>query len=1077
MCGSEELTAVEAPDNGQNGWNMMRSCQWYAPVIGVVMLSLCAAQVQAEPLDGYNSALKFYEQKKWNLASDEFTDFLELAPTHPKAPLAQLYLGQSLTHAENYAEARAVFRKFLAAHPTHTDAALAAYRIGESSYFLKDYQAASTELETFVQDHPNHDLAVWGWQYLGETRLQLGDAPGAVQAFEVVLKLKTDVAEQVEAKFYLARAYEAMRQDDKAEALYREVSAVDHPRAAEALFGMASTEYQANRFEAAAQTFANLCTRFPSHSLVPTAELNGGFSLYQLSNFAGAEKRFAAAAQSAALSINASFWMGMCRKSQSDWAGAAQAFEALSSKIPPGEQAEKTWYHWADCESHLDHFDVAQKMFLALGEKWPDSKLADDSLYSAADAALRGKQVDDALRLTELFPTRYATSPLIPLNEMLRGRAFLARGDLAPPADLTEAQADFQRASELFLQVVATSTAPRTTAQARILLARAEKRLNRPEKVIEALNPLATAINAGEEGSAEYAEALPLLGEALLDLGQSSEAEAVLTQAIKNLPATSDRRPSTLMKVAEVQAALGKWTEMDATLDELARINTSGELLAQAAYTNVDRAIAKKEWKVAQQLLQRIVGLGDSSRYYVSALSELGAVQAEQGQHAAAAETYNTLLTSAATDTEVLSIAAYNRGICLEQAAGEDSTKLAAAAAALAEGARRFAIPADKTLPDAIEQKVAVQATKCARRAATLYAKLNQLDEADKLWHLAYDQIMKLQPADREQDRPDLLLYEWAVSLLNAGKTDRADAVFAMLYDTFPDSEFADDARLSVAKGHELAGRSPAARQLYQTLEADTTAAASTRQDALLSWMNLEAHVENWKESQRIAEVIVQTFGDSPAAFDARYRLGESQVQLGDFVAASTTLTALRADPTLPNANWKPQLELLWAESQLGLKEQDYTPLRATLETFLANPPTPLLADQAHEILGRLELKESHFAEAREHWKSVTNSKESAKSELSAKAQFAIAESFLAQKSYPEAIKAYNNLYVNYLFPEFQAPALLQMALCEMQTKEWARAKATLTSLIAEFPTSAQAQQASRELETVQKYLPASEAP
>jgi|GEM_PF-3152866 len=1056
---------------------MMRNRRLLAWAICIAMLGICAAQVQAEPLDGYNSALKFYEQKNWSLASEEFKEFLELAPTHPKAPLAQLYLGQSLTHAENYADARAVFRKFLAAHSKHTDAALAAYRIGESSYFLKDYQAANFELESFVQDHPNHDLAVWGWQYLGETRLQLGDAPRAVQAFEVVLKLKTDVAEQIEAKFYLARAFEAMRQEDKATALYQEVAAADHPRAAEALFGIASTEYQANRFEAAAKTFGDLSTRFPRHSLVPTAELNGGFSLYQLGDFGGAEKRFAAAAKSAALTVNASFWMGMCRKSQSDWAGAAQAFEALSAKIPPGEQAEKTWYHWADCESHLDHFDVALKMFLDLGEKWPDSKLADDSLYSAADAALRGKQVEEALRLTELFPTRYASSPLLPLNEMLRGRAFLARGDQAPAAELTLAQADFQQASQQFQKVVATSTVPRTTAQARILLARAEKRLNHPEKVIEALTPIATAINAGEDGSADYAEALPMLGEALLDMGQSSEAEAVLTQAIQKLPATSERRPSTLMKVAEVQAALGKWTEMDTTLDELAQTDTSGELLAQSAYANVDRAIAKKEWVVAQKLLQRIVGLGDSSRYYVSALSELGAVQAEQGQHATAAETYNTLLTSAATDMEVLSIAAYNRGICLEKDAGEDLAKLAASAEALAQGARRFAVPADKTLPDAIEQKVAVQATRCARRAATLYAKLDQLDEADKLWQLAYDQTVKLQPGDMEQDRPDVLLYEWAASLLNARQSDRADAVFAKLYDTMPDSEFADDARLNVAKGHDLAGRFPAARQLYMTFEADTAAAASTRQDALFSWMNLEARVEDWKESQRIAEVIVQTFSDSPVAFDARYRMGEAQVQRGDFEAASTTLTALRADPALPNAGWKPQLELLWAESQLGLKEQDYTPLRATLETFLANPPTPLLADQAHEILGRLELKESRFEEAREHWKLVTNSKESNKSELAAKAQFAIAESFLAQKSYPKAIKAYNIIYVNYPFPELQAPALLQMASCEMQTKDWARAKATLTSLLTEFPTSAQAKQASRELEIVQKYLPATDAP
>lgn len=1043
-------------------------------LIFATVLGLWAPHAQAEPLDDYNSALKFYEQKRWDFASAGFDEFLKKAPTHPKVPLAQLYMGQALTHSQKYDAARAVFRKFLTAHPQHTDAPLAAYRVGESSYFLGDYKAAGTELESFVKTYPNHDLAVWGWQYLGETRLQLGDATGAVQAFEVVLKLKTDVAEQVEAKFYLAKAYEALKQDDKAAALLREVSTANHPRAAEALFGMASSEYQAERYESAAKTFEELNTRFPKHSLVATAELNAGFSRYQFGDFVGSEAHFERASLTPANAVTATFWMGMCRKSRLDWAGAIEVFSALAAKAPPGDYAEKTTYHWADCESRLDNYAEAQRLFLAIVQKWPNSALADDSFYSAADSALRGKKIAEAIQLAEQFPTRYGNSPLRSLNDMLLGRALVARGDETPAADLAEAQADFQRAAQLFQNVVATSTTPRASWQARIQLARAEKRLNHADKVIEALTPLAEAIRQGAAGSGDYVDSLPMLGEALLEVGKVGEAETVLAQALQSLPATADRRP-TLMKIAEVRAAQDHWPEMFETLDELAKVDQDGQMLAQSAYANADRAITKKQWATAQKLLERVVALGESNPRYVSALSDLGTVLAEQGQYASAAETYRKLLDSNTTDADVLSTSSFNLGFCLEQDAQNDPTQLATAAEVLSQGAQRFAIPKEKQLPDAIEQKVAVQASRCARRAASIYVKLKQMDEADKLWQLTYDQIEKLQPADQQLERADALLYEWAGSHFNSGNPARADELFTQLYQTYPTSEYADDARLYVAQGHDQSGRVPEARQLYQSFETDTEAAPSTREDALLGWMNLEARVENWTESQRIAQEIVTLFGTRPVAFDARFRLGESQVQRGDYANAAQTLTALRSDPALPAVAWKPQLELLWAESQIGLKE--YAAVRTSLAAFLASMPAPVLVDQAHEILGRADLREARFEEARTHLEIVTNSPASAKSVLAAKAQMAIADSYLTEKSYDKAIPAYNKVYVNYALPEFQAPALLQMAACDMAMKQWADAKSTLDTLIKEFPQSAHAQTAAQDLIVVQKHLPASGTP
>ena len=1066
--------------DGRDGLSMMRNRWLVVWVSFAVLWGLGSPLAWAEPIDEYNSAISFYEMKRWEFAVKGFEKFLQDSPTHPKAPLAQLYLGQSLTHSQKYEEARAVFRKFLAAHMQHRDAALAAYRIGESSYFLTDYPAASTELESFVKTYPNHDLAVWGWQYLGEARLQLNDANGAVQAFEVVLKLKTDVTEQVETKFYLARAYEALQQPDKATALLKEVAASDHPRAAEVLFGMASTEYEANRFESAATGFEDLTTRFPKHTLVATAELNAGFSRYHFRDFPGAEAHFERATQSPATKLTATFWKGMCRKSSDDWAGAIEIFEALASKVQPGELAEKNAYHWADSELHRNRYAEAQKLFLSLFEKWPNSIYADDSLYSAADSALRGKQTAEAIRLAELFQTRFELSPLRPLGEMLLGRALVSRGDETRATELEKAQADFQRATQLFRNVVTTSTVSRTVMQSRILWARAEKRLNHPDRVIEALTPVAEAIEKGQPGSADYADALPMLGEALLDVGKIGETETVLMQALKSLPATTDRRP-TLVKLAELRAVQGHWPQLEETLDQLAKVDTNGALLGQSAYDNSERAISKKEWVAAQKLLERVVALGEGNSNYVLALAGLGSVQAEQGQHVLGAETYRILLNMQTADatTEVLSKAAFNLGFCLERDAGSDEIKLALASEAFAAGANRFAIQKDNLTPSAADYKAAMEACKCARRAAAIEVKLKHLEKADALWQLAYDQILKLSPADQEREQPDALLFEWAANQLNAGDATRADTLFTKLYETSPTSEFADDARLYVTEGHIQGNRAAAARSLLSILVEDPQTALDVRRKALMSWMNFEAELLNWSESQRIAEIVIKSFGNTPDAFEARLRVGEAQVQRGDFNNAAQTLTDLRSDPSLPMVKWKPQMEMFWAESQLGLKGSvlEYESVRKPLEALVADTSDPVIADQADEILGRIDIREAKFADARAHFERVTHSAASAKSELAAKAQFAIAESYLAQLDYQNAIPAYNLVYTAYAWPEFQAPALLQMAACDMALNEWDSAKSTLETLIKEFPQSQQFQQATQDLQIVQKKLPASTTP
>lgn len=1064
-----------------------------------LMGPLAATALRAEPIDDYNTSLKLYEQKRWDSAARGFAAFLKAAPEHPKAALAQLYQGQALTHSQKYAEARTVFREFLKNHANHPDAALAAYRVGESSYFLNEFPAAAAELQAFVTQYPEHDLAIWGWQYLGEAQLQADKPADAVKSFEKVLSGKAAANEQLEAKFYLARAYEALRDADKATAMFQELAASSHPRAAEALFSLAALDYQTNQFAKAAAGFELMVSRFPTHSLVSTAELNAGYAQYKAEDYAKAEVHFAAAAKKPELANSANFWVGMCRKSQKKWVEAIEVFTDLAAKVPSEEPAEnghsggppervpsaglaeKATYHWADCESRRDRYAEARRLYESISTRWPTSVLADDAHYSAADCAVRAGDVAGGIALAQDFAVKHPSSPLKQLNDIVLGRALLARGDAAAKLDPLAGQDDFQQAVALFRGVVNASKVQRTSMQARVQWARAEKRLKNFAAVVEALNPISEAIAKGEAGSADMVEVLPMLGEALLQTGQAAEAEAVLERALQSLPATADRATS-LKMLAEVRAVQKRWPEMFEALDQLKAADKDGVLTAQAAYRNAEHAIAAKSLDQASQLLTRVVDLGETTDYYAAALTELGKVQAEQQQYAAAALSYEKLLESTLTDPVVLVTAAYNRGVCLEKDAANDPAKLTQAAEALEQGVQRFAIPKDRALPDDTELRAARFVIRSARLAASIRmrlittetpaAQVQQLaSAADQLWTTASEQIAKLPPDEQALETPDAMLYEWAAQQFNAGNRVRADEIFSRLYQTYPASPHADDAKLYVAQGFDEDGKADEARALYKSLQDDVGAEAKIKLQGLLSWLNLEARVENWAESGRLSDMIIQNYPGTAESLDARYRQAESLLQLGKLQPAAQALTELRSDPASKNAAWQSELELLWGEAKF--QEKDYDAVRTAMNALVAAKPAPLVVDQARLLLGRADLNEAKFAEARVHLQGVVDSPASSKSPLAARAQLAIADTYLNEKKFEEAVQAYTDVYANYPYPEHQSAALLQVGTLDIQGKKWEQAEASLSLLIKEFPNSPEAARAKTLLVEVQKNLPA----
>ena len=137
------------------------------------------------------------------------------------------------------------------------------------------------------------------------------------------------------------------------------------------------------------------------------------------------------------------------------------------------------------------------------------------------------------------------------------------------------------------------------------------------------------------------------------------------------------------------------------------------------------------------------------------------------------------------------------------------------------------------------------------------------------------------------------------------------------------------------------------------------------------------------------------------------------------------------------------------------------------------DPSSPFL-HQGYELLGRTYVRQSpaNFETAREYFTKANNSKRGKGTRTAAKAQFMIGETWLFQKDYKQARRAYLRTSIVYPYPEWQAPALYQAAQCEESLQQIENAIMTYEELIKNHPDTDFATKARLRLKTLQVESP-----
>jgi TolA-binding protein len=308
------------------------------------------------------------------------------------------------------------------------------------------------------------------------------------------------------------------------------------------------------------------------------------------------------------------------------------------------------------------------------------------------------------------------------------------------------------------------------------------------------------------------------------------------------------------------------------------------------------------------------------------------------------------------------------------------------------------------------------------------------------------------------------VLSEWGWTLIDAGKTPDADAIFDRLLKEFPDSPRAADARYNLAVSAFASKDFDRVLDLVKPLvvEGSTTRPQLAR-PALNLFGRAQAEKRDWPGASATFARLIEEDTEGTYRREARFWKAEVAFKAGDVKLAEPEFAALAAEPPV-ESDFKGLASTARARrvqclAQLARWEDTI----AAADAFQSSDPTDPLAPEVEYARGRACQGLARFDEARESFDRVIAARKGG--EIAARAQLMRGETYFHQQKYKEALRDYYRVIIQYNAPEWQAVALLEAGKVHEKLDQWKEAAESYEKLQTQFPNDRNADEAAKRLE------------
>ncbi len=1001
-------------------------------------------------------ANRLFQNRRYKEAVEEYEAFLKSKDGSQLDQADGRYgLATALLFLNRIKDARAEYDAFIKMAPVnHYALATAVFRHGEASYFLNELGPAKASLERFAKVAGEREARYLdtALAYLGDVCLGLArETPAqaeplwdqAKSSYEQALKLNPTAAIASRSKLGLGRALTYLKQFEAAKAVLADLARTGGEGWADrAYYQIALIEAANGRDAEAAAAYASLEKAAPRSRMIPDARLQRAEALLRLKDAEQAAQVLTSLINDPAAPPNL----------------AAEGYDALGRAWAAADQPGKA----------VEALDEGVKKFPAR----PFSSLMRSR---AAEALLAQKQEPEARkRLAALAKEEAPDDPYVPQAALRAAGLALDAQDRAQARELAgvvlKGFPNHSRVAEARLidaraalgenqakDAIASLTAllgndhPDESIElaARYYLGLAYRADGQKDKAIATLESLAKiqpGPKAGPGASTTIADANFLLGQAYVEAKQFDRAIPAL-DAYLNAPRPDKSAPEladyALAYLANAQAETGKKDEAKATLERLEKEHPKSPALAAARIRRAGLEAESDPGKAEALYMAASNAEGATPAAKVEALWSLAWLRVKK-EPAKAVESFDAILKL-------------------------DPKHPRAAESALGKAAALALAKQDAAALDAYDR--AASYPEVAGRALVGKARLlsagTKPKEAAEAYGKAVEGYAGFGPEFSKAEPLDVLLADWGWALIDSGQQKEADAAFARLLKEFPEGPRTVDARINLAESAFAAGKHDEVKALIEPVLADSSKADDRQKQS------------------------------------ARYRLGRSRIEAGDWAGAAALFDALASDSKTPFAReagfWK--AETLFQQNRPKDAEAAFSSLIAAspaaneapelvstarrrkvlclvqldrwkdaltaADDFLKAHPEDAQKAEVQYARGRALQGQARFDEARAEFDKVVAARKG--SELAAQAQFMKGETFFHQKNYRDARREFFQVAYGYALPKWQALALLEAGKVQEQLQQWPEAVATYEELLSKHPDEPPAKTAKDRLADLKK--------
>ncbi|MGD0337238.1 MAG: tetratricopeptide repeat protein [Bacteroidota bacterium] len=443
-------------------------------VCSFVLLS--PAQDTKENAD-FKLALNLFNDQLFDLAVDQFRNFVTAYPNTEQGIEARYYIGAALLKLKRYEEARTQFQNFSISYPQHPKAADAWWQVGESYAALGNAAEAASAFERLKVFYPTSKLAPDALLRASDFFQRASDMENAKKVLRALIQEYTTNQSVLIARLRLGSLFAKEGNTEQARAEFRRVLDGSIPGLkAEALVSLGNLNASIGKIEEAEKNLREALSLYGKSSIAPAAALALGTLYRQQGNLTAASDLLKKVANDTTnvdttLQQNALLQYGTTAYQLHDIRTALSSYDTFIRRFPVSPLLPQALFSAGKASEQNNDLQKSQGYFKQIVQRFPASPETRLALVYCTQNASMQKHYREAITFARHFISAYPDDGGVP--RMLLTAAEIAEKNLNDPPlalelyhDITVTYSNSEYADEAFFGIARCTESTSTTEKA-----------------------------------------------------------------------------------------------------------------------------------------------------------------------------------------------------------------------------------------------------------------------------------------------------------------------------------------------------------------------------------------------------------------------------------------------------------------------------------------------------------------------------------------------------------------------------------------------------------------------------------